>query len=467
MTRKHLLACIAAPLVSLTLAQTAMAGPINASRQIGGVCSDCDFSGQNLSDAPVSGNFPRSRFEGTRMDGARLKGNFANSVFTRANLSDSIISGANFSHADFSGAQLNGASIERVNFSHTIFNGSDAKDARFARSNLSHSSFVGWEANGAVLAYLNSQHADFSGAELKDAVFTHSNLDHSIFTRTELNGASFAGATLRHARFDGARLKDARFDGAVLKGADFSNARDLKSDVFALACGDDNTRLPRGVDAPPACGDNPGRAHLQVIEKDGRTNIIINHNAMRASMAEAQAEAHLEMAEALNEARQSMSGMERGVIAITGLDTTIQEALRAAFASMGEFQFESEDDVRIMVSPSRELTDEEKQRLKGLEGLEGLKGLEGLQGLEALQRLETLGGVEAIESITVTRPDSSRAETRHLEIRVARRASGREIEALKRAIEGTDDPQMRAAFEARLEELLRANGEAGGLLGAN
>lgn len=73
-------------------------------------------------------------------------------------------------------------------------------------------------------------------------------------TRT-LQGADFTFAILARATFAGASLAGSDWSGAYLyrtdlSGVDMSAVKGLTSDQVALACGDDATRLPDGIDRP-------------------------------------------------------------------------------------------------------------------------------------------------------------------------------------------------------------------------
>jgi len=89
--------------------------------------------------------------------------------------------------------------------------------------------------------------ASFAGADLRDV-----NAYGGVF-----GGASFAGANLTNASFVGAYLVGARFAGANLSGVNFSGAEldrasGLTQGQLDRACGDQATRLPRGLRVP-AC----------------------------------------------------------------------------------------------------------------------------------------------------------------------------------------------------------------------
>lgn len=98
---------------------------------------------------------------------------------------------------------------------------------------------------------------DLSGRELTGARMSHSVFNRTDFSRAILagadatesrfEGANFASADLSDIKLVGARLGGARFHGANLSGADLRGAQGLNQRQLDQACGDAQTRLPRGL----------------------------------------------------------------------------------------------------------------------------------------------------------------------------------------------------------------------------
>lgn len=117
----------------------------------------------------------------------------------------------------------------------------------------------------ADLSNLGLKGRDFTGARLRQA-----DLSLGVFNRTRFSGgdlrdvngyggvfsgASFAGANLTNATFVGAYMQGANFSGATLAGVNFSGAEmdravGLTQRQLDRACGDEATRLPRGLRIP-------------------------------------------------------------------------------------------------------------------------------------------------------------------------------------------------------------------------
>jgi uncharacterized protein YjbI with pentapeptide repeats len=402
-------------------ATTAVAAPINAAPQLGGVCADCDFSSQNLSAAPVTGNFPRTRFEATRLTEAELSGNFSHNNFVSAELTRAIIHSSNLSFSDFTASRMDGLSADRSNFSYTVFDRAKASNARFMRSTFSHASLVGFVADNAQFHYVNAEHSNFSESQLVSAVFMGSILDHARFDNANLSEASFRGATLRHVSFREAQLKGTRFDGAVLEHADFSQARGLNAESFVSACGDAQTSVPANVVRPKPCSGSGQSSSYAFVHSGSKTHVILHRDSLRAALSEARAEAAAARAAAL---------------ADLSFDGTIQEALAAAVSRLS--MMGNEDNIRIIMGPSKEPAAPQTPPPPGMLVRAGSPPL-----------LSVGPGVKPVSPLS-----SSRATTR-------------EIEALRRALAASSDPVMRDAFARRLAEISAAEAvpSSGGISG--
>jgi uncharacterized protein YjbI with pentapeptide repeats len=125
-----------------------------------------------------------------------------------------------------------GASCPGCNLFQADFQNSELKGKNFARSRLRQA-----DMSAAVM-----NHTSFAGADLRDV-----NAYGAVFT-----GANFAGANMTNATFVGAYLEGANLRGAHLSGVNFSGAEmnralGLTQGQLSGACGDDSTRLPRGL----------------------------------------------------------------------------------------------------------------------------------------------------------------------------------------------------------------------------
>jgi uncharacterized protein YjbI with pentapeptide repeats len=87
--------------------------------------------------------------------------------------------------------------------------------------------------------------ANFSGGDLRDVNAYGGVFGGASFVRTDLTNASFVGAYLESANFSGANLSGVNFSGAEM-----DRAVGLSQGQLNRACGDDSTRLPRGLSIP-------------------------------------------------------------------------------------------------------------------------------------------------------------------------------------------------------------------------
>ncbi|HTI66539.1 MAG TPA: pentapeptide repeat-containing protein [Caulobacteraceae bacterium] len=107
---------------------------------------------------------------------------------------------------------------------------------------------------------------NFAGARLRQADMSAAVMNRTSFARADLrdvnaygavfSSASFAGADLTNATFVGTYLAGANFSGAHLAGVNFSGAEmaraaGLTQAQLRGACGDEATRLPRGLSLKP------------------------------------------------------------------------------------------------------------------------------------------------------------------------------------------------------------------------
>ena len=256
---------------------------------ISGSCQECDFAGQNLSDALVIGaQFDNSDFSHATLINAGLQEcRFADTNFNDANLSGVRLSGVAFIDSDLSNTQLINIQGDRIRFTDSDLTGSDLSGARLVMV-----SFQGADLSNAVLARAQLHHAEFIEATLDRAMFRDSRLPRADFTEAEGSRVVFINADLRAANFTGARLEradftGARLDGAVLAGAQFTRARGLTEAQLVQACGDEETDLPGDLAVPP-CPPAAMRASGYVtVSSNGRTVQVVD----TARILEAQAAA--------------------------------------------------------------------------------------------------------------------------------------------------------------------------------
>jgi uncharacterized protein YjbI with pentapeptide repeats len=113
------------------------------------------------------------------------------------------------------------------------------------------------ELSGLDLSHTRLRQADLSLAAIDRSNFKNSNMSvvnafGARFENSDFSGVNFTDATLVGAWFGGANLADANFSNANLSGAYLATAKGLTQMQLNAACGDDSTKLPKGLNLP-AC----------------------------------------------------------------------------------------------------------------------------------------------------------------------------------------------------------------------
>ncbi|WP_093004399.1 pentapeptide repeat-containing protein [Rhizobium sp. NFR07] len=177
-----------------------------------------------------------------------------------------MLDGGNFEGANLSGADLSMTDLSRTNLKKANFNktmlvraslaGADAEGADFERAEGYRSNLSGISASGANFVSSEMQRANFSEGELNNVDFTKAELGRALFFKAKLGNVRFAMANLSRASFHTAEISGPiDFTSAFLfltriEGVDLSSATGLTQDQIALSCGDDNTKLPAGLQKP-------------------------------------------------------------------------------------------------------------------------------------------------------------------------------------------------------------------------
>lgn len=127
--------------------------------------------------------------------------------------------------------------------------------ASCAGCNLFQGNFSGLEASGLNLNGARLRQSDLSLAVMNRTRFSNADLRDVEAYGGVFSSSSFAGANLTNASFVGAYLDGANFSGATLTGTNLSGATLLRATGLtqgrlSQACGDETTRLPRGLTIP-------------------------------------------------------------------------------------------------------------------------------------------------------------------------------------------------------------------------
>ena len=118
--------------------------------------------------------------------------------------------------------------------------------ANFASRDMKARNFAGARLRQADLSAAVMNRTSFAKADMRDVNAYGAVLSSVSFAGADLTNASFVGAYLQGANFSGATLTRANFSGAEME-----RATGLTQAQLNAACGDQTTRLPRGLSVRP------------------------------------------------------------------------------------------------------------------------------------------------------------------------------------------------------------------------
>lgn len=216
-----------------------------------------DLSGAQIKQANLNDtNLSRVLMVRTDLSRATLKGaNLANARLVNANLSSAQLMGT-----DVRGAILENASLTGADLSEAIFNDANLYAARLGRviaiatqlsfANLSKTDWQGADLSGANLARADLSNANLSATRMTNANLNSANLEGANFRNADLSLADLRGANLTGTDFQGTIFFPAKQDpadqfvqtptlgsqSAVVKGADFSQTKNLDAKQLAYIC---------------------------------------------------------------------------------------------------------------------------------------------------------------------------------------------------------------------------------------
>lgn len=170
------------------------------------------------------------------------------------------LNGAVFRHANLSSTDLAGASLREANLVGAILNRARLREADLAGADLtkvegSRTDFQNATLTDAVLTKSELFRANFSGAALNDAILSKAELGRAVFAGADLTGADLSFSNIARADFTNAKLMNVSLQRAYtfltrIEGVDLSQSIGLTQEQLDLACGDNETRLPAGLEKP-------------------------------------------------------------------------------------------------------------------------------------------------------------------------------------------------------------------------
>jgi hypothetical protein len=111
-------------------------------------------------------------------------------------------------------------------------------------------SFRNIDIRGANLSNAKLQYVWFSSSNLQNVSFYQAKLQGLVLCETNLQEADFSRSDLQRAYFSKTDLRGANFRETRLQGANLHKAINLTYQQIELAFGDENTKLPDGMERP-------------------------------------------------------------------------------------------------------------------------------------------------------------------------------------------------------------------------
>lgn len=115
------------------------------------------------------------------------------------------------------------------------------------QAELAYRDLKGIDVSGARLRQSDMQLSTFDDWNLSNTNLSIANMFGVRFNRSDFTGANLQRATMVGGYFGRSSFKNADLTDAYLSGADLSLARDLTQAQLDTACGDEETRLPKGL----------------------------------------------------------------------------------------------------------------------------------------------------------------------------------------------------------------------------
>ncbi|WP_427159816.1 pentapeptide repeat-containing protein [Aliinostoc sp. HNIBRCY26] len=160
-------------------------------------------------------NFTDANLSRVLMIGSDL----SRATLNRANLANARLVGANLSSSQLVGADLRGAVLENASLT-----GADLGDAKFKDANLYGARLGRVIAIGTQLSFANLTKTDWQASDLSGADLERANLTNANLRATRLTGAILRSAQLENANLQNADLSLVDLRGANVAGADFQGA---------------------------------------------------------------------------------------------------------------------------------------------------------------------------------------------------------------------------------------------------
>ncbi|MBD2438893.1 pentapeptide repeat-containing protein [Nostoc sp. FACHB-110] len=214
--------------------------------------SQAQLQQANLTDANLSrvsltgADLSRATLNRANLNNARLIGtNLSSAQLVGADLREAVLENASLTGADLGDAKLNEANLYAARLGRVIAIGTQLSFANLAKTD--------WQASdlsGAYLDQANLSNANLSATRLTGAILRSAQLENADLRNSDLSFADLRGANVAGADFKDAVLAPSKQDpadqfvqtpdtgtvSAVVKGVDFSQAKNLDAKQLAYIC---------------------------------------------------------------------------------------------------------------------------------------------------------------------------------------------------------------------------------------
>ncbi len=116
---------------------------------------------------------------------------------------------------------------------------------RAGKHDCPHCELAGSDLDNTCVKAGNLEGADFEGANLQLMCMSYADFKDANF-----RGADLGAANLAHANLDGADFTGADLTITSFRGADLTHAKGLTQAQLDKACGDSQTKPPKGLTVP-------------------------------------------------------------------------------------------------------------------------------------------------------------------------------------------------------------------------
>ncbi len=186
-----------------------------------------------------------------------------NLMLSNNDFSDGNLREVDLSFTDLRDSNFNGTDFTKAKLIRAWFAGSKAQRADFEKIEAYRAGFQKVDATGAFFSSAELERSNFTEAKLSGADFSKAELSRAIFDDAELTGVNFSSANLARADFTkakfagGLNFSDAFLSLTRLEGVDLSTSVGLDQHQLNIACGDAQTKLPKGMTMPLSwpCGE--------------------------------------------------------------------------------------------------------------------------------------------------------------------------------------------------------------------